>query len=70
MAWQRTETLLEDGWYWRKASMDDPEPDCVEVSNGVYEDKEPADSHGAEWRVVECDDFSDWWWYGPIEVPK
>jgi len=66
--WQQTTEPLPDGWYWRKCRIDDSDPECIEVCNGIYVDTEPIDSYGGS-RVVELDAFSGWWWYGPLEVP-
>ena len=67
--WIQTDKPLTDGWYWRKCKADDPDPECIQVINGIYVDKEPVDSHGIEWRMIELDEFKGWWWYGPLEVP-
>ena len=67
--WQQTDKPLADGWYWRKCKIDDPDPECIQVINGIYVDTEPMNSYGTEWRQVELDSFSGWWWYGPLEVP-
>ena len=60
---------LKDGWYWRKSKVDDPEPDIVEIVNGVIIDSQPKDSYGAGWEVYEHAEFNGWLWYGPLEVP-
>lgn len=67
--WQSNIVTLEDGWYWWRASLNDPDPECAQVCNGWIEDKRPKDSHGSEWEVYEHQDFSGEW-YGPLEVPK
>ena len=67
--WHKTNKPLADGWYWRKCQIDDPDPECIEVINGIIVDKRPKDSYGIEWEVYEHDEFGRWWWYGPLQVP-
>jgi len=67
--WQQIDKPLPDGWYWRKCKIDDLDPECIEVCNGIMVDKRPRDSHGLEWEVYEHDEFTGFWWYGPLEIP-
>lgn len=69
MEWRKSEMPLEDGWYWRKCTADDPEPDIVEVSNGVIVDTQVMDSFGTRREVYEHEEFKGWLWYGPLEIP-
>ncbi len=69
MKWMKTNKPLEDGWYWRKCKKDDPEPDIVEVCNGVYWDTETLDGWGDHWVLCECEIFKGWLWCGPIRSP-
>lgn len=61
---------LEDGWYWRKCSKTDSNPECIKVHNGIMIDAKPIDSHGVDWHLFENYDFQEYWFSGPIEVPK
>lgn len=70
MKWRKTTKPLEDGWYWRKCKDDDPEPDIIEVVNGVIVDTQTMDGFGANWKVYEHDEFEGWLWFGPLEVPS
>jgi len=55
-----------DGWYiWRNSpTWPKYEYRIVEVANGMMIDSEPADSFGAEWRVVACKPYGQF--KGPI----
>ena len=70
MRWMKTDQPLKDGWYWRKCKADDPDPDCVEVINGIIIDSRPIDSHGAKWEIYEHNYFGGWLWYGPLKIPS
>lgn len=55
-----------DGWYIWRNSPDWPQHEykCIEIANGMMVDSEPGDSDGANWQVVECTPYGEF--YGPI----
>jgi hypothetical protein len=55
-----------DGWYVWRNSPTWPKRDykCIEIARGIMVDTEPMDSHGAQWRVVECQPYGQF--RGPI----
>lgn len=67
--WFQTTAPLSDGWYWRKCTPNDSDPDVIEVCNGVMIDTQPIDSYGGKWEIYENPEFSGWWFWGPIECP-
>ena len=55
-----------DGWYvWRLSPLWPRYAyKIVEVAQGTMVDTEPVDSHGIEWRVVECRPYGEF--MGPV----
>ena len=63
--WFKTNNPLKDGWYWRKCNESDPDPECLQICNGMIIDKQPTDSYGAVWEIYEHQDYNGLW-QGPI----
>jgi len=64
--WREVTMPLSDGWYRWRCGPQDPDPECLQVCNGVIMDIRPKDSWGTDWERYEHRDFSGQW-SGPID---